>query len=116
MSISSISFGLCQNYASLVPRKKRLKSFTGQRFSSFILYPPTTPQSAFPVVDQRLPRSSVWIFRGSCGGNRRTPLTGVSERVLPQRGHSTTVTELAVNQLRSMGMSVRENMHLGEVL
>jgi hypothetical protein len=68
------------------------------------------------VADQRLPKTGVWILRGSCGGNRRTPLTGVSERVLPQRGHSTTVTELAVNRLRSMGITVRENVHLGEVL
>src|SRR6266536_499682 len=88
----------------------------GQRFASFVLYPPTTPQSVFPVVDQRLPRSSVWILRGSCDGNRRMPLTGVSERVLPQRGHSTTETELVVNRLRSMGITVLENGHLGEVL
>ena len=38
--------------------------------------PPTTSQSVFPVADQRLPFTSVWILRGSCGGNRRTPLTG----------------------------------------
>jgi hypothetical protein len=77
---------------------------------------PTTSQSVFPVVDQRLPFTSVCILRGSCGGNRRTPLTGESERVLPQRGHSTDETELAVNRLRSMGSTVRENGHLGEVL
>src|SRR5438874_12746214 len=76
---------------------------------------PTTSQSVFPVADQCLPFTSVWILRGSCGGNRRTPLTGESERVLPQRGHSTDVTELAVNRLRSMGITVRENVHLGDV-
>jgi hypothetical protein len=70
------------------------------------LFPsPTTSQFAFPVADQRLPFTSVWILRGSCGGNRMTPLAGVSERVLPQRGHSTKVTELSVHRLESMGHS-----------
>src|SRR2546430_14115225 len=49
-------------------------------------YPPTTSQSVFPLADQRLPVTEVCILRRSCGGNRRTPLTGESERVLPQRG------------------------------
>src|SRR6266487_1921060 len=56
------------------------------------LYPPTTFQSVFPLADQRLPETFVCVLRGSCGGNRRTPLTGESERVLPQPGHSTDVT------------------------
>jgi hypothetical protein len=47
---------------------------------------PTTSQSVFPVVDQRLPFTSVWILRGSCGGNRRVPSPLESERVLEQRG------------------------------
>ena len=76
---------------------------------------PTTSQSVFPVVDQRLPFTSVWILRGSCGGNRRMPLTGESERVLEQSGHSTTVTPLSVNRLRSMETTIRENVHLGDV-
>src|SRR5579864_3577891 len=79
-------------------------------------YPPTTSQSVFPLADQRLPVTEVCILRRSCGGNWRTPLTGESERVLPQSGHSTDVTELAVNRLRSMGITVRENVHLGDVL
>ena len=78
--------------------------------------PPTTSQSVFPVADQRLPFTSVWILRGSCGGNRRMPLTGESERVLEQSGHSTTVTPLSVNRLRSMETTIRENVHLGDVL
>src|SRR6266536_481183 len=78
--------------------------------------PPTTSQSVFPVADQRLPFTSVWILRGSCGGNRRTPLTGESERVLPQSGHSTDVTPLFVKGLRSIGITVLENAHLGDVL
>ena len=77
---------------------------------------PTTSQSVFPVVDQRLPFTSVWILRGSCGGNRRMLLTGESERVLPQRGHSTTVTELSVHRLGSMGITIRENVQLDDVL
>ena len=44
------------------------------------------------------------------------PLTGESERVLPQRGHSTDVMPLSVNRLRAMGITVRENVHLGDVL
>ena len=44
------------------------------------------------------------------------PLTGESERVLPQSGHSTDVTELAVNRLRSMATTVLENVHLGDAL
>ena len=81
------------------------------------LFPsPTTSQFVFPVADQRLPFTSVWILRGSCGGNRMTPLAGVSERVLPQRGHSTKVTELSVHRLGSMGISIRENVQLGDVL
>src|SRR5947209_5447037 len=64
---------------------------------------PTTSQSVFPVADQRLPFTSVWILRGSCGGNRRMPLTGESERVLPQRGHSTNVMPLSENRLRATG-------------
>src|SRR6266567_1318265 len=79
-------------------------------------YPPTTSQSVFPLADQRLPVTEVCILRRSCGGNRRTPLTGESERVLPQSGHSTTVTPLSINRLRSMGIAVRENVHLGDVL
>src|SRR6266571_6205479 len=78
--------------------------------------PPTTSQSVCPLADQRLPFTSVWILRGSCGGNRRTPLTGESERVLPQSGHSTEVTELSAHRLGSMGTTVRENVHLGDVL
>ena len=42
---------------------------------------PTTSQSVFPVVDQRLPFTSVWILRGAFGGNRRVPLTGESNVV-----------------------------------
>jgi len=75
---------------------------------------PTTSQSVFPVVDQRLPFTSVWILRGAFGGNRRMPLTGESERVLPQRGHSTTVTELSVHRLGSMGITIRENVQLDD--
>jgi hypothetical protein len=44
------------------------------------------------------------------------PLTGESERVLPQSGHSTDMTELSVNRLRSMGTTILENVHLGDVL
>ena len=102
---------------SSVWRKSKTRNEYGSA-SLFHLFPPppTTSQSVFPAADQRLPFTSVWILRGSCGGNRRTPLTGESERVLPQRGHSTTVTALAVNRLRSMGIIVRENGHLGDVL
>src|SRR6266487_6799618 len=85
-------------------------------FVPFIIYPPTTPQSVFPVADQRVDVRGACSLRRSCGGNRRTPLTGESERVLPQSGHSTNVTELAVNRLRSMGTTVRENVHLGDAL
>src|SRR5260370_10896038 len=75
---------------------------------------PTTSQSVFPVVDQRLPFTSVWILRGAFGGNRRMPLTGESERVLPQLGHSTTVTELSVHRLGSMGITIRQNVQLDD--
>src|SRR5438045_1139426 len=54
--------------------------------SQGLLSPPTTPQSIFPVADQRFDVTGVCFLRGPCGGNRRTPLTGVSERVLEQRG------------------------------
>src|SRR5437867_4136947 len=79
--------------------------------------PPTTSQSVFPdEAAHRKPVTGVCILRRSCGGNRRTPLLGESERVLPQSGHSTEVTELSAHRLGSMGTTVRENMHLGEVL
>ncbi len=77
---------------------------------------PTTPQSVFPVADQRVDERRVCCLRRSCGGNRRTPLLGESERVLPQSGHSAKVTELSVHRLRSMGITVLENVHLGDVL
>jgi hypothetical protein len=35
-------------------------------------------------------------------GNRSTPLTGESERVLEQRGHSTKAMSLSANRLGSM--------------
>ena len=108
-------FGLHRKSRRWFHERRGKKVSWVQLFSPFILYPPTTPQSVFPVVDQRLPETRVWILRGSCGGNRSTPLTGESERVLPQRGHSTDGTELSVNRLRSMGSTVRENGHLGEV-
>src|SRR5712692_7212569 len=79
-------------------------------------YPPTTSQSVFPLADQRLPVTEVCILRRSCGGNRRTPLTGESERVLPQSGHSTDEMPLSVNRLGSMRITVRENVHLADVL
>src|SRR6266571_5356713 len=85
-------------------------------FVPFIIYPPTTPQSVFPVADQRVDVRGACSLRRSCGGNRRTPLTGESERVLPQSGHSTEVTELSAHRLGSMGTTVRENVHLGDVL
>ena len=50
---------------------------------------------------------------------RREPedaLDWESECVLPQSGHSTDVTELAVNRLRSMATTVLENVHLGDAL
>ena len=77
---------------------------------------PTTSPSVFPVVDQRLPRASVWIVRGACGGNRRMPSPLESERFLPQRGHSTTVTGLSVHRLGSMGITIQENVQLDDVL
>lgn len=46
--------------------------------------PPTTPQSVFPVADQRVDVRGVCCLRRVCDGNRRTPLTGESERVLEQ--------------------------------
>jgi len=51
-----------------------------------IIYPSTTSQSVFPLAAQRFEVTEICILRRSCGGNRRTPLTGESERVLPQRG------------------------------
>ena len=44
-------------------------------------------------------------MRSVCAGNRRTPLTGESERVLEQRGYSTKAMPLSVNRLGSMGTS-----------
>src|SRR6266567_3775192 len=85
-------------------------------FLPFIIYPPTTPQSVLPVADQRFEVTGVCSLRRSCDGNRRTPLTGESERVLEQSGHSTKVMELSVNRLRSMETSFPANGHLGDVL
>ena len=51
-----------------------------------------------------------------CALYRRPPLTGESERILPQSGHSTRLMPLSVNRLRSMGASSPENVQLGEVL
>src|SRR5229473_3131477 len=111
----------------LFSRKKRLKSFIvgvvagdgAQQLNlclPFILYPPTTPQSVLSDVAQRLPVTGVFVLRGLCGLKRRTPLTGESERVLPQSGHSTRATSLISHRLRSMATSIPENVHLGEML
>ena len=84
-------------------------------FLPFIIYPPTTPQSVLPVADQRVDVRGVCSLRWSCDGNRRTPLTEESERVLEQLGHSTKVMPLSVNRWRSMGTSPKK-VHLGNVL
>src|SRR6185437_15357978 len=49
-------------------------------------------------------------------GNRSTPLTGESERVLEQRGHCTKAMPLSSHRLRSMATLSEENGHLGDVL
>lgn len=90
--------------------------FKGRLFLPFIIYPPTTSQFVLSDVDQRFEETFVCFLRQSCGEKRRTPLTGESERVLPQSGHSTNVTPLSVNRLRSMGTTILENVHLGDVL
>src|SRR2546425_2391740 len=79
------------------------------------LYPPTTSQSVFPVADQRFDERRVCCLRRLCDGNRRTPLTGESERVLEQPGHSTKLMPLSVNRLRSMG-TTPENVQLAVLL
>src|SRR6266849_7520200 len=56
--------------------------------------PPTTSQSVFPVADQRFSVRGVCCLRRVCGLNRRTPLLGERERILPQSGHSTRLMEL----------------------
>lgn len=74
-------------------------------------YPPTTPQSVFPVADQRFSVCGVCCLRRVCALNRRTPLTGESERILPQPGHSTRLIPLSVNRWRSM-RTTPENVQL----
>src|SRR5712691_6885077 len=86
------------------------------RATTSCIYPPTTLQSVFPVADQRFSVRGVCCLRRVCGLNRRTPLLGESERILPQRGHSTKLTELLVNRLRSMGISSPENVQLAVLL
>src|SRR2546421_6232909 len=72
--------------------------------SSFIR--PATPQSVLPAADQRVDVRGVCSLRRSCDGNRRTPLTGESERVLEQLGHSTKVMPRATS-----GVLARDRVH-----
>src|SRR5260370_25661507 len=109
---SSVSFQIVPHRLRALKTRCSTKPF--HRVNHHFL--PTTPQSVFPVVDQRLPFTSVWILRGSCGLNRRTPLLGERERVLPQSGHSTRLMPLSVNRLRSMGTSSPENVQLAVLL
>src|SRR5258708_23874846 len=78
--------------------------------------PPTTSQSVFPDEDQRFSVRGVCCLRRVCDLNRRTPLTGERERILPQSGHSTRLIPLSVNRLRSMGTSSPENVQLAVLL
>ena len=79
-----------------------------------LLQPDRSPFFLWPTNACPKPESGFCVAHAVGTGGR--PLLWESERVLPQRGHSTTATELAVNRLRSMGITVRENVHLGEVL
>src|SRR2546423_332203 len=84
-------------------------------FLPFIIYPPTTLQSVVPVVDQRFEVCGACCLRGRCALNRMKPLTGESERILPQPGHSTRLMPLSVNRLRSM-RTTPENVQLAVLL